>query len=415
MSENNDFQKISNGLKDANTIRKTAMKAAAGNYAGAAFEAAKNPMSIIKAIIFIFAIPVLAILSLLLFPTLMFSTDITDSQLAYLNEDSLVSSIGSIDDVIKEVYENKNKEVTDQIDAEIFMYKLVYDNVFYEVNNPLTNGEYYAYRSSYMNSIYSFLRDNHNNLSLASFKQGLENNIDSIIDYELTSSTVVVNDDDTTQITLVYTVKEMEPDEVARTLYGLTEGPPDRQVERVSDMANNLLSITDINFGMQVTGSFKDFTNSWIEMHSEEVDKTLVVNFTPNTKMISPTTGYISSKYGWRIPPTITAGAWHSGIDIAGSLNTPIITPANGVVIRSGNHNSYGLFVMIYHGKLYGVNYFTLYAHMNEIKCSDGDTLNTGDTIGLMGSTGDSTGEHLHFEVRKNTDTYNPTTSFNIQ
>lgn len=89
----------------------------------------------------------------------------------------------------------------------------------------------------------------------------------------------------------------------------------------------------------------------------------------------------------------------HNGIDIAAPLNTPILAAAGGKVIiakQGGWNGGYGSYVVISHSN--GMQ--TLYAHMNSVAASVGDTVSQGETIGYMGTTGQSTGIHLHFEVR---------------
>ncbi len=105
---------------------------------------------------------------------------------------------------------------------------------------------------------------------------------------------------------------------------------------------------------------------------------------------------------------TITAGWYgypgHTAIDIANSRNTPIYAAAGGTVSFSGWKGSYGNFIVIDHGN--GVQ--TYYAHCNSLSVSYGQTVSKGQQIALMGSTGNSSGNHLHFEVRVNGKAYNP-------
>jgi len=109
-----------------------------------------------------------------------------------------------------------------------------------------------------------------------------------------------------------------------------------------------------------------------------------------HTPSIWPTWGRITSLFGER-----RWGHVHKGLDIANSRGTPINTTASGVVIFSGYHGGYGKKVMVYHG----FGYTTVYAHLDKIMVDVGDEVKQGDTIGLMGNTGNSTGTHLHYEV----------------
>ncbi len=119
-------------------------------------------------------------------------------------------------------------------------------------------------------------------------------------------------------------------------------------------------------------------------------------------RFIRPTNGgyYISSGYGSRW------GSFHSGIDITagGCYGAPIYAAASGTVITASSHWSYGNYVVIDHGG----GYSTLYAHASSLAVSKGQYVNQGDVIAYIGSTGQSTGPHLHFEVRVNGNTQNP-------
>ncbi len=87
----------------------------------------------------------------------------------------------------------------------------------------------------------------------------------------------------------------------------------------------------------------------------------------------------------------------HRAVDIAANLGTPVTAADRGVVIRAGwNNQGYGLFVVIDHN----IDYVTLYAHLSEVLVQEGDVVAQGQVIGKVGSTGNSTGPHLHFEIR---------------
>ena len=122
--------------------------------------------------------------------------------------------------------------------------------------------------------------------------------------------------------------------------------------------------------------------------------------------MIWPTLGtsYITSPYGSRLHPIQGVIKNHDGIDIGGSTGDPVYAAADGIVIYSAfNTGGYGNMIMIDHGlNSEGVKIVTLYAHGNKLLKSVGETVKQGDTIMEMGSTGNSTGPHVHFEVREN-------------
>ncbi len=114
--------------------------------------------------------------------------------------------------------------------------------------------------------------------------------------------------------------------------------------------------------------------------------------------------GYASSAYGMRIDPITGRREFHSGVDFNGERGSDILAVADGVVAFSGRHNSYGNMVDIDHGN----GYMTRYAHNQLILVKPGQRVRSGDVIAKMGSTGRSTGTHLHFEVWNNDRSVNP-------
>ncbi|MCX5749856.1 MAG: peptidoglycan DD-metalloendopeptidase family protein [Candidatus Saganbacteria bacterium] len=119
---------------------------------------------------------------------------------------------------------------------------------------------------------------------------------------------------------------------------------------------------------------------------------------------IWPVRGRITSPFGYRRSPFWRMSHMHTGLDIATSYGTPIQAADGGEVIFSGWWDGYGKAVIIDHGK--GIS--TVYAHMSRIYIQKGQTVMKGQVVGLIGSTGYSTGPHLHFEVRKNGTPTNP-------
>lgn len=116
----------------------------------------------------------------------------------------------------------------------------------------------------------------------------------------------------------------------------------------------------------------------------------------------------LTSPYGWRVHPIFKQKKFHSGIDMACPSGTPIKVANNGKVIYAGWYGGYGKVVIVDHGKINGHPTTTLYAHMSSIKAAVGQSVTRGQVIGNVGSTGYSTGPHLHFEVRVNGKTQNP-------
>ncbi|MDR0628144.1 MAG: M23 family metallopeptidase [Treponema sp.] len=119
---------------------------------------------------------------------------------------------------------------------------------------------------------------------------------------------------------------------------------------------------------------------------------------------IWPVRGYITSHYGYRSSPFTGIRQFHSGIDIGVPMGTPIRAAMAGRVTSVGFDKSFGNFVVISHH----AGYRTLYAHLSVIRTKSGDYVGTGERIGDAGSTGLSTGPHLHFTVYKHGVTINP-------
>jgi murein DD-endopeptidase MepM/ murein hydrolase activator NlpD len=118
----------------------------------------------------------------------------------------------------------------------------------------------------------------------------------------------------------------------------------------------------------------------------------------PSGKLLWPTNGILVSGFGYRIHPIFGVNRFHSGIDIGASYGTPVVAAAGGEVIQSGYFGGYGYSVMLYHGG----GYATWYAHLSSINVSMGQLVERGGLVGRVGSTGWSTGPHLHFEIRIN-------------
>lgn len=123
-------------------------------------------------------------------------------------------------------------------------------------------------------------------------------------------------------------------------------------------------------------------------------------------KMAWPAPGYkrITSPYGWRVHPILKIKRQHTGIDIGAPSGASIISAESGKVIDAGWRGAYGRVIMISHGG----DIVTMYCHTSAILVEVGQQVKKGQPIGRVGSTGLSTGPHLHFEVRKNGDPVDP-------
>lgn len=133
---------------------------------------------------------------------------------------------------------------------------------------------------------------------------------------------------------------------------------------------------------------------SMISRSSEKTDVCVVSGF------IKPINGRITSPFGWRRHPIFNSRSFHSGVDIAGPYRGNVRASNAGKVIYSGWYGGYGKVVIINHGIVQGIPVTTLYAHLNSSNVSVGEYVSKGQVVGFEGTTGYSTGPHVHFEVR---------------
>jgi len=123
-----------------------------------------------------------------------------------------------------------------------------------------------------------------------------------------------------------------------------------------------------------------------------------------STPAVSPTKGWITSRFGYRKSPFTGLKEFHKGLDIASRMKAPVQATADGVIVFCGSKGFLGKIVIIDHG--HGM--VTRYAHLNKCLKKKGDRVKRGDMIGLIGNSGRSTGPHLHYDVRLNGISVNP-------
>jgi len=122
------------------------------------------------------------------------------------------------------------------------------------------------------------------------------------------------------------------------------------------------------------------------------------------TPMAAPVAGQISSEYGWREDPFKSGKGWHAGMDIAAAEGDPVSACWNGTVVFAGVKSGYGNVVEVAHPG----GWKSIYGHLRRYSVRPGDTVRAGGKIAEVGSTGRSTGPHLHFELRHGQDTVDP-------
>lgn len=167
------------------------------------------------------------------------------------------------------------------------------------------------------------------------------------------------------------------------------QGGPENSLERPQQIGSgDLLGSLD-----QLAAQLDDREQQLRLVESFYMDHSLQQEILPSGRPIN--SGWISSYYGMRTDPFTGLLERHEGIDFAGKLGSDVVAVATGVVTWSGERDGYGRMIEVNHGN----NYVTRYAHNMENLVKTGDTVKKGQTLALMGSSGRSTGPHVHFEV----------------
>ncbi len=144
---------------------------------------------------------------------------------------------------------------------------------------------------------------------------------------------------------------------------------------------------------VDAVGSRDDYMSS---VEADVLQNSVLKDMLPNSKPISA--AYKSSSFGWRIDPFRGTKAFHEGLDFTAKTGTPIRAAADGIVTTASNTSAYGNLVKLNHGA--GLE--TRYAHASKLLVKRGERVVKGQKIALVGSTGRSTGPHLHYEIRLN-------------
>ena len=179
-----------------------------------------------------------------------------------------------------------------------------------------------------------------------------------------------------------------------------------------NDYYEQLLDMTNSEVVVSTTKKLNELKKE-LYIQSKSYDELVLLaknkeNMLQNLPAIQPVLNknlkQMASGYGWRIDPVYHTRRFHAGMDFAAPVGANIYATGNGQVISAGWQQGYGNCVQINHG--YG--YVTLYGHMSAFKIRAGQKVKRGDVIGLVGSTGKSTGPHLHYEVHFKGEIMNP-------
>lgn len=144
----------------------------------------------------------------------------------------------------------------------------------------------------------------------------------------------------------------------------------------------------------------------WIATQLSEVEKALAHRdeVWAATPSISPAMGLMTDGFGGRPDPVTGRHALHRGLDISARRGTPVVAPADGVVVFTGLNGGLGKTIRIAHG----LGYTTVYGHLDRIEVEPGEEVRRGAKIGALGNSGRSTGPHLHYEVHVDGEAVNP-------
>lgn len=180
----------------------------------------------------------------------------------------------------------------------------------------------------------------------------------------------------------------LSPDRYVRVVNGAMGGP----YEPIAEGDEAATSAADAD------AQFRALFQTWKKLDTLEQTVISIPSMQPVDKLV------FTSNFGVRSDPFRGTAAMHAGVDIPGAVGTPIYATADGVISHAGRQGGYGNLVQINHGR--GIE--TRYGHLSKILVADNTRVRRGQMIGLMGSTGRSTGSHLHYEVRVDGKPVNP-------
>ena len=162
--------------------------------------------------------------------------------------------------------------------------------------------------------------------------------------------------------------------------------------------ADVLQPVRDAKQDSLTTGDvkFRQLFASWRSLDEAGSDKPVEAPAISIPSQMPLQGAVLTSDYGMRTHPVLKRRARHHGVDLAAPTGTPVYATADGLVGQAERFSTYGLYIRLDHG----ANLETRYAHLSKLAVAEGETVRKGDIIGYVGSTGRSTGPHLHYEVR---------------
>ena len=187
-----------------------------------------------------------------------------------------------------------------------------------------------------------------------------------------------------------------------------------RLTHQIQENSDKLVSVNEkleeveemIGYGPDLNASFQDrvenargkvvqaIKEEVEQEHISSIQKALILNSIPNGKPVRYTR--VSSKYGYRTHPVTKKQSFHPALDLKAKRGTPVYAPASGVVVLAKRKGAYGNLLLLDHS----FGFKTAYGHLSKFAVKSGDFVSKGDLVAYVGSTGRSTGPHLHYEIR---------------
>lgn len=244
------------------------------------------------------------------------------------------------------------------------------------------------------------------------FSQDFIQKVKEILTYDTNFNELYQNTKNkiTEWITLINPEKNTEDEEKTENKENQENTNPNEQAIGGAENSEENIEVENQGDTEENSGS-QEVTNSNYENQTEVTQEEQdIENIKKTASFIKPVQGTITSKYGLRDPSTTTVPKNHTGTDIAANTGTKIISATDGEVVLSSEEGDYGKHLKIQIGEV-----SVIYAHCNNLYVKQGDKITQGQEIAEVGSTGNSTGPHLHFEIRYQERTIDPEKILELQ
>ncbi len=372
---------VQGAIKTGKALAGSAKGAALGPYGFAALLAWENRKLIGKILAASLLILFLPILYIMMLPTLIFGDLNTETNV--LNDNSIISdNIMEAETQINSILTAAHTIVSNQINSSAG--NLPEDTVIVIIDNYENE---VLYNSSLLISQYCASKEDYEEINISNLSSLISAHKNELFSYT-SSSTTVTQEDETEITTVTYTVNYKGQSYFAENVFNLT----DEQTVISSEYAYNLAILLGEEYSSNASDNQKRLSPYYIQNPYSGTLESFGSPF-PNLDWY----GAVTSYFGYRVDPiTGEQGSYHSGLDMGFPEGTEIHAVMSGVVLYSiKSTGSYGYYTSIDHGN--GI--VTLYAHCSKLLVTEGQIVSKGDVIAEVGSTGRSTGNHLHFTV----------------